>query len=1119
MKNYTIIATLARPIQREDNLVSIMSSCYVLDNLDLEKYLHKYSGEGEFTVIIVDGEGYENEKPKVTKHSQTFISVKLSYSCFFKPEILRKFISRIDGYDNYSNNIYIFKNTDWSTIVMKFRLLGIIVSGGKNNKRHLLSHIEMRLALFLYIFSDLNINNLIKKTVESYFSKDNLEFKRVFPVIDYTKSDNVEILKNWLNDEPKKEWLYKSPILNNNLSDKNDLNTIHYTDINSLVKKNKINNNFSEKDPNNLNINDLNNTDNLDNNNNLSSNYNKKKSSPFLNKDFSIQKRDFHSSILLKNIKLEDIKDLNNKKNDNQIKISKHLSFYLENIKEILNNNNIDLIDKQYKIENLWVEIFKILNENSNNNTFFLKNKLFEAKETLNLLFEKGRIKNIFSIIYPVLNKIEILMIVYSIASTYANKNIGYTYICSIIGKKILYYIYLNEKLYNLTLENKNFKPSDFIKDKYKYSEFVELINFNIENLIKLGDYFLNILMNYPSDIYERNFDMKEGFLKNETAKLEINPLYLEEYKNNIIVDTAVLPMVCEPNKWSQDFFGGYLNNKLLQESLITGSIHHGHCMNNKDSLYKAVNKMSSIKFKINNLLLDYILNEGNYLINSLNENNSILNGNLDENQDHIKTNNSDELQRITTIQIAKTYSDISFFLPLHCDWRGRIYTKSFFIDYQGDDLSLSLIEFNEGIILSKSGLESLYIYGANNYNESNISKDTYPNRIKWVLNNMDKILKMDSEFILKAENKFVFSAFCLVIRELKKNPNYLVKLPVWLDATCSGIQHLAAIMRDFQLASEVNLIPQKDDEGVADIYNTLRIEINERIRAEGRDNYVFSNLEKVDLQRSDVKTPIMTKSYNVTLLGIKEQLISKFEKKKIGENEVYKVPSIIKNETVLLEKYEIFKIAQIINDTIFTLFPSLDFIYKYFINMTKLLNKIGIPVIWLTPSGLELTQKYFISKQNKIAINFAGRTRKMIIKEWTKKVNKGKQSSAIIPNIIHSLDASHLINVINSANSKNINSIITVHDCFGTHPNNLDSLSHLVKIEFIKLYTQTSFLEKFHNRNKQNIEDNDIKINIDNITGEEYIIIKRKKYYLPNIPKLGNLNLNNIINSKYMIT
>jgi DNA-directed RNA polymerase, mitochondrial len=415
--------------------------------------------------------------------------------------------------------------------------------------------------------------------------------------------------------------------------------------------------------------------------------------------------------------------------------------------------------------------------------------------------------------------------------------------------------------------------------------------------------------------------------------------------------------MIYEPEKWSDDTFGGYLNNKLLNEGLITGSAYHGHEMHNKDNLYKAVNYMSAVKFGINNDLFNYLNNEGIFLIKELKD-------------------KSEELQRITTLQIAETYSNIPFYLPLQCDWRGRIYTNPFFITYQGGDLSTSLLEFWDGHFLTKSGLDSLYIYGANNYNESNISKDTYPNRIKWVKNNMENILKMEPDFILKAENKFVFTAFCLTIRELNKNPNYLVKLPVWLDATCSGIQILAAILRDLQLAKEVNLIPQDDSKGPSDIYNSLREPINDLIREEGKNNKIYGNLEFVDLTRNDIKTPIMTKTYNVTKIGVKDQLASRFTKFKEGRSIFYKLPSIIKGETVSISNLELCKIAEIIHKAIFKVYPSLEFIYKYFINMTKLFNKLEIPVIWLTPSGLEIVQKYYRSKQNKVAINFAGRTK-----------------------------------------------------------------------------------------------------------------------------------------------
>jgi DNA-directed RNA polymerase len=79
-----------------------------------------------------------------------------------------------------------------------------------------------------------------------------------------------------------------------------------------------------------------------------------------------------------------------------------------------------------------------------------------------------------------------------------------------------------------------------------------------------------------------------------------------------------------------------------------------------------------------------------------------------------------------------------------------------------------------------------------------------------------------------------------------------------------------------------------------------------------------------------------------------------------------------------------------------------------------------------------------------------------MVIRKTNKnKTATSKQVQAIIPNIIHSLDASHLINLINTAINKNFTPIISVHDCFGTHPNKMDELSFLVKKEFITLYTK----------------------------------------------------------------
>jgi len=126
---------------------------------------------------------------------------------------------------------------------------------------------------------------------------------------------------------------------------------------------------------------------------------------------------------------------------------------------------------------------------------------------------------------------------------------------------------------------------------------------------------------------------------------------------------------------------------------------------------------------------------------------------------------------------------------------------------------------------------------------------------------------------------------------------------------------------------------------------------------------------------------------------------------------------------------------------------------------MAKLLNKLNMTIIWFTPVGLDIVQKYHKSTQRKIGVSLSGKSKTMVLKEWKIEIDKNKQVAAIILNIIHSLDASHIMQIIIDLENK-IYPIITVHDCFGTHPNNLKFLSDLVKIKIYKnIYSTWLFI------------------------------------------------------------
>ena len=279
-------------------------------------------------------------------------------------------------------------------------------------------------------------------------------------------------------------------------------------------------------------------------------------------------------------------------------------------------------------------------------------NVIVSTYEILKNINKKGIIRRKFSLLQD-LDNIEYILLTFCLCVTYINK-LSYTSIAESVGNNIIYKIY-QKSVYN-TL-----------------NEFKNSINFDKILSIKLGDFFITLLSQYPNDLFERSYK-PDSFYTKETSILTFNSEFVEEIKENIIIHPNSLPMICKPNLWSKDKFGGFLENKKLELSLITGSIYHKHKIEDRNNLYKTVNYLNSIKFTINTLLLDFLNNEGNYLL------------------EEIKPSN--DLQRIITLKIAEIYKNIPFYLTVNADWRGRIYTQSFFLSYQGGDLSSALLNF-----------------------------------------------------------------------------------------------------------------------------------------------------------------------------------------------------------------------------------------------------------------------------------------------------------------------------------------------------------------------------------------------------------------------------------------
>jgi len=134
-------------------------------------------------------------------------------------------------------------------------------------------------------------------------------------------------------------------------------------------------------------------------------------------------------------------------------------------------------------------------------------------------------------------------------------------------------------------------------------------------------------------------------------------------------------------------------------------------------------------------------------------------------------------------------------------------------------------------------------------------------------------------------------------------------------------------------------------------------------------------------------------------------------------------------------------------------------------------------------------------------------------------------------------MDAAHLILILNKITKSlsYISPVISIHDCFGTLPNNMIDLESLVKKEFINLYANSEFLETFNKDllailekykvyHEIDYKENKVKIIIEKSINSNlpFITSQLKKNKFEEIcfwlhPKTGKLDLNKINYSDYL--
>ena len=469
-----------------------------------------------------------------------------------------------------------------------------------------------------------------------------------------------------------------------------------------------------------------------------------------------------------------------------------------------------------------------------------------------------------------------------------------------------------------------------------------------------------------------------------------------------------------------------------------------------------------------------------------------------------------------------------AIWFPYNMDWRGRVYAVPMF-NPQGNDMQKGLLTLAVGKPIGADGFKWLKVHGANC---AGVDKVTFEERIKWVEDNHDNIMAatkapMDSiEWWGKLDSPFCFLAFCFEYAGVMHHGlSYSCSLPIAFDGSCSGIQHFSAMLRDHIGGHAVNLTPSGK---VQDIYRIVSDRIEEELKVllvNGTDNEVVTHEDKktgeiterlklgtrelarqwltYGMSRKVTKRSVMTLAYGSKEYGFADQVYEDIVMPAIdsGSGAMFTEPS-------QAARFMAKMIWEAVSVTVVAAVDAM----KWLQGAAKLLaaevkdKKTGeilkpcLPVHWVTPDGFPVWQEYRKKDTTRLNLMFLGsfNLQPTVNKGTKKELDKHKQESGISPNFVHSQDGSHLRKtVVHTHRKYGVMSFAVIHDSFGTIPADAEYLFRGVRETMVETYRDNDVLLDFYEQ-------------------FEYQLHESQRDKLPELPKKGKLNIEDILSSDF---
>ena len=372
--------------------------------------------------------------------------------------------------------------------------------------------------------------------------------------------------------------------------------------------------------------------------------------------------------------------------------------------------------------------------------------------------------------------------------------------------------------------------------------------------------------------------------------------------------------------------------------------------------------------------------------------------------------------RNLTAAQAFRDAPTDHHWIPWSIGHNGRCYPLSAgALSPQGSDSERSMTRFADGAAMTPDAEYHLTINVGNLYGIN----DSHQAKLDWVAANQDFIRRVATDPLEcigdweVADEPWQFLAaceeyyHCVVTRS-----RTVTKLPVYNDATASGLQILSLLSRDKQCAEKVNLVPGTDSK--QDIYAALKPLLREELE-KVVDDHGNPDLLDLYIPRKAFKKNLVSRIYGSVLRSRKNAI-----KSTLMECHNHQLGILRPGDAQLL--------AECMERAMLRLAPEALKLFDKLASIGKHAASNKTTVSWVTPIGNRVVINPRKHEVSKIDLGYFG-VLQIADNQSEEHLDTNKVKTSTAPLLVHSLDACLLAEAFHDWDRP----ISTAHDCVAT--------------------------------------------------------------------------------------